>query len=148
MFRNRSAGSKFDGRLVNELGAQFIRDLKADYLANGAEALFDLRKNAAPNYFNLVLLLSSGEVRRYEPTSVGSNEQQSAAAVKEEVKDPYSKLNRLLAIDKLKKELARLEAEEETVTRAANEELDRHWAEARAKREAADKARSVPSDAS
>src|SRR5258706_8629213 len=124
MFRMRGAGGKFDGRLVNDLGAEFIRDIKADYQANGTKALSDLRKNAALNYFNLVLSLSSGEVRRHEAPSAGSNEQQSAAAGKEEVKDPYSKLNRLLAIDKLKKELARLEAEEETVTRAANEELD------------------------
>jgi len=58
MFRVSGAGGKFDGRLVNDLGAEFIRDLKADYQANGAEAISDLRKNAALNYFNLVLSLS------------------------------------------------------------------------------------------
>jgi len=53
----------------------------------------------------------------------------------------------MLAIDKLKKELARLEAEDVTETRAANEELDRQLAEARAKRNGAEKARSEQPDA-
>ena len=149
MFRMTGAGSKFDGRLVNDLGVDFIRDLKADYQANGAEAIAGLRRNTALSYFNLVPSLSSGDVRRHEPVSAPvQNDGQPPQAASTEVKDPYRKLNRVIAIEKLKNELARMEAEEAAITRAAEEELEQQLAEARAQRDAVEKARRAQSETS
>jgi len=122
---------------MNDLGADFIRGLKADFKANGAQMLADLRRNEPRHYFNLIRSLSREDIGEEspQPASLPNQEQPVDPA-----NDPYHKVSRFIAIEKLKKELARLEAEEETETRAAEEALDRRLAEKEAQRDAEAKA--------
>jgi len=88
MFRMTGAGSKFDGRLVNDLGVDFIRDLKRITRRTGLRRS-GLRRNTALSYSTSFFPFQR-DVRRTSRSLPRCRTMDSRPS--REVKDPYRKL--------------------------------------------------------